>query len=416
MTDQGDQGTPQRPDPEVLDLAATQEDRSPAGDAAPTPDPMRDAPSWLHLGRQAWATLGILGILVVAVLVLGQLMLLVVPLTLALFPAALLMPVTNLLRRLGLPASLASILTIIAIIGLVAGAGTALAPVISDEIPNIVESVEEGLEAVDDFLAEDHLGLGVTRLGDVVDRARERLVSEDGEDGDGGVGGDAASGAMAALTVLFEGVTAFLLLLVALFFYLKDGPRLAAGVVRTLPASWQAHASEIGGRVWYTTGAYFRGQLLVALADAVFIGIGLVLLGIPLALPLAVLVFFGGLFPIVGAVVTGFIAVLVALADAGIMRALAVALLVLAVQQTESNVLEPFILSKVIRLHPLVVLSSIAAGAILLGVLGAFLAVPIAASIARSVDYLRFGDHDHSEAAEASSSDVDTYAAASSRT
>jgi putative heme transporter len=118
------------------------------------------------------------------------------------------------------------------------------------------------------------------------------------------------------------------------------------------------------------------------------------ILGVPLALPLAVLVFFGGLFPIVGAVVTGALAVLVALADQGLTVALIVAGLVLAVQQLESNVLEPVILGRAIHLHPIVVLTSITAGATLIGILGAFLAVPVAAVISEIVDELRSGGDD----------------------
>lgn len=128
------------------------------------------------------------------------------------------------------------------------------------------------------------------------------------------------------------------------------GRRLSNALVATAPRRHRKRVGEIAERSWETLGGYFRGQLLVALVDAVFIGLGLWLLGVPLALPLAVLVFFGGLFPIVGAVL--------------------------------------------IRLHPLIVLLSITAGAVTLGVLGAFLAVPVAAVIARIVEYLRADDGD----------------------
>ncbi len=145
----------------------------------------------------------------------------------------------------------------------------------------------------------------------------------------------------------------------------------------------------MSGLLWWTLGAYFRAQMLVALVDAVAIGIGLVVLGVPLALPLAVLVFLGGFFPIVGAFVSGFVAVLVALADQGIGTALLVLGLVVLVQQAEGNLLEPLILSPVLRLHPFAVILAVTAGAVTSGVLGAFLAVPMAAIPARVVDYLR---------------------------
>jgi predicted PurR-regulated permease PerM len=349
----------------------------------------RGEPTYLRTGRYAWATLGLVGVLVVLGIIVGELALLIVPLVLALFPAALLMPVAAALKRVGVPAALAALLTIAAALGLLAGIVALLTPIVRDEIPALVASVGEGVEEIEMLLADDPLGIGYDfeGFGQLVEQAGDQageLVS--------GAGGNIAGGALTAATVLVEGVTALLLLLVAMFFYLKDDGKLARGMVRTLPEGWRRHATALGDRFWTTTGRYFRGQLLVALVDAVLIGIGLLLLGIPLAIPLAVLVFFGGLFPIVGAVVTGFVAVLVALADAGPLRALAVAGLVLAVQQAESTILEPLILAKVIRLHPLMVLVAITAGAVLLGVLGAFLAVPVAASIARAVDYARGED------------------------
>jgi putative heme transporter len=357
----------------------------------------RDRP-YLRLGRIAWATLGIVGVLIVLGFVAGQVSLLVVPLVLALFPAALLMPVAKFFKRIGIPAALASILTIFGTIGLIVGLGWALSPIVANQAPELIDSVGEGLDQLESWLQDGPLELEFEGFAALLEEAQEQVTER---------GGEFAGGALATAVAVVEGFTALLLLLVALFFYLKDDGRLSRGVIRTLPEAARGHTREIFDRVWTTTGSYFRGQILVALVDAIFIGIGLVILGIPLALPLAVLVFFGGLFPIVGAVVTGSVAVLVALADAGIVPALLVAGLVLAVQQAESNILEPLILSKVIRLHPLVVLSSITAGAILLGILGAFLAVPVAASIARVVDYVRGEEGDAEAEADDESSGSD---------
>jgi putative heme transporter len=365
------------------------------GTSVPSDGRDQDRPV-LRLGRYAWAVLGILGVLVAIGFLIGQLALLVVPIVLALFPAALLMPVAQWLKKVKVPAALASLLTIVAGIGAIVGVFAIIGPMIADQVPDLVESVGEGAEQLEGWLEDDPLGLGFDfdGFGNALEQGREQL-------GDfvEGAGTGIAGGALTAATMLVEGVTALLLMLVALFFYLKDDGKLARGVIRTLPADWRRHATALGDRFWTTTGRYFRGQILVALVDAIFIGIGLLLLGIPLAIPLAVLVFFGGLFPIIGAIVTGFVAVLVALADAGPLMALAVAGLVLAVQQAESNILEPLILAKVIRLHPLMVLLSITAGAVLFGILGAFLAVPIAASIARAVDYVR-GEEDAERQAE----------------
>jgi putative heme transporter len=188
-----------------------------------------------------------------------------------------------------------------------------------------------------------------------------------------------------------------------LFFYLKDGRRLRDAIVTTAPRHRQPIVREGLDRSWTTLSSYVQGQLLVAAVDAVFIGVGLLILGVPLALPLAILVLFGGLFPIVGAVATGALAVLVALADGGLTTGLIVLGIVLAVQQIESNVLEPLILGRTIHLHPIVVLTAIAAGASVLGILGAFLAVPVAAITARIVDLVRGRDEDADGQAESAS-------------
>lgn len=329
-------------------------------------------------GRLSWYTLGIAGLLALVGWVLAQLSLLLVPLVLALFPATLLVPIAAWLEERGVPDAVASLLAVVSGIVLIAAVIGLMVPLVSQELPRLLESAQQGAEELDRFLARAPLGV------DGISGLTQRLADQAGSGNEDG--GDQATDAAARV---LEGITGFLLLLVILFFYLKDGARLSRAVVSTLPAQVRPVLEEMGERVWETVGPYFRGQLLVALVDAVFIGLGLVLLGVPLALPLAVLIFFGGMFPIVGAVTTGVLAVLVALADGGLTTGLIVAALVLAVQQLESNVLEPLILGHVIDLHPLVVLLSITAGAVLFGVLGAFLAVPVAAVVARTVDAAR---------------------------
>ncbi|HVL99669.1 MAG TPA: AI-2E family transporter [Egibacteraceae bacterium] len=331
----------------------------------------------LKAGRYAWALVGLAALLILAGLAAGRLMLVVVPLVIALFPAALLEPVARWLKRTGMPAALAALLTVLGAILVLVGVFGVLVPVFAAEVPELAESFREG---VDDLLAQAPFDVG--GMEELLDRARDQL----------GRAGEYVGGAVEAVTAVFEAVAGVLFGLVVLFFYLKDGGRIAAGIRDLLPARLQRDATEVGRRVWHTLGSYFRGQLLIALVDAVLIGLGLVALGIPLALPLAVLVFFGGLFPIVGAVVTGAVAVVVALAHGGLVTALIVLGLVVGVQQLESNVLEPVVLSKAIALHPLMVIVAITAGAVTLGVLGAFLAVPIAASVGRVVDYLQGRD------------------------
>lgn len=318
-----------------------------------------------------------------------RLSLALVPLVLALFPATLLVPVAAWLKEHGVPEALAALVSIVLgflAIGAVVGL---MVPLVQAELPGLVESASEGMDEVERFLADGPLPIEVDGFSGLMERAAEQLGGDGEGDGEGGGGGTGA--AAEALTAAFEGVAGFLLLLVALFFYLKEGPRLLRGILATLPERARPRVETFGRRVWTTVGPYFRGQMLVALVDAVFIGLGLVLLGVPLAVPLAVLVFFGALFPIVGSITAGALAVLVGLADGGLTTGLLVLGLIVLVQQLEGNILQPFILGKVVHLHPLVVLLSLTAGAVLFGILGAFLAVPVAAVIARTVEDARDG-------------------------
>jgi putative heme transporter len=332
-----------------------------------------------RVGRTAWALVGIALAVAVLGLLAGELTLVIVPLVLALFPATLLVPLAAWLKQRGLPDALAGLVSIVAGIALIGAVIGAMVPLVASELPDLASSASEGIGELEELLQNGPLGLEAGGVEELLSTAREQL----GEAGD--LAGQAAGAAFAA----FEVIAGIVLLFVVLFFYLKDGRRLGEGVISTFPRRSRERVRRLAYGSWETLGKYFRGQLLVALVDAIFIGLGLLVLQVPLALPLAVLIFFGGLFPIVGAVVTGSLAVLVALADGGLTTGLIVLGLVLAVQQLESNVLEPVILGRAISLHPLVIVLAITAGSLTIGILGAFLAVPVAAIVARVVDDLR---------------------------
>jgi predicted PurR-regulated permease PerM len=165
----------------------------------------------------------------------------------------------------------------------------------------------------------------------------------------------------------------------ALFFFLKDGFEIRCWIIEHLPRHWRPAANRAADDVWSSLTSYTRGAVAVAAFDGVFIGIGLLILDIPLALSLALLTFLAAFVPIVGAVLAGAIAVLVALATKGFGSAIAVLVLVLLVQQLEGNVLQPVIMRRAVELHPLVVVTSVAAGGTIAGVAGAALAVPVVA-------------------------------------
>lgn len=363
-------------------MVTQQTSTTPAAAALP-PEPQPLASHLLvRSGAYAWALIGILGLVIAAAVVVGQLAVVVVPLVVALFPAAVLTPLTRRLIGWRVPPSIAALFAILLTVGLVAGVFTVLAPQVQRELGDVGASVGQGYTRVKDFFAAGPFGLSPIELDEIITRGREQIRIPQG----------VSSIALNLVNRVLEAVTVFFFFLFALFFYLKDGAKIACWLRDLFPGAAQADAEQIGGLVWHTIGRYIRGQMLVALVDASLIGIGLLVLRVPLALPLAVFVFIGALFPIVGSIIAGTMAVLVALATGGGGSALLVLGLVLVVFQLEGQLLSPVVLGRSTRLHPLAVVASLTAGGVLLGVLGAFLGVPVAASIARAIGYLRGQD------------------------
>lgn len=332
----------------------------------------------VRAGVAAWAVVGIVALVALAGLLVAELRFVVVPLVIALFPAALLTPLVQRLRARGLPPALAALVVLLGfLVGLIGVLG-AIGWLVAGELGQVLDTVETSYDDIRGW-ARDTFEASLPPL----DQLRETV----GEWARGEQGLQARATSAAATTL--EVVTGLLFGLLVLFFYLKDGDRIAVWVASLFPRPARADVMEVQRRVWHTVGAYFRGQIVIAAIGAVFIGMGLLVLGVPLALPLALLVFIGGLFPIVGAFVAGGVAVLVALADGGVGLALAVLAVNVVVQQIEGNVLEPLIMGRATELHPLAIITAVTAGGLALGILGAFLAVPVTASIARVVGYLR---------------------------
>lgn len=363
-------------------------DRSPTPALPPvvnvTVPPSPSADLWhrpfLRGGLYAWAFLGLVGALIVLGRVAAAVSIVVIPLVLALFPAAVLAPMVARMTRRGVPAGIAAALAILATFGILVGIGFAVAPSVSEQFEGLGEQFSAGFDQIEQFLASGPFGLDPIRMEDLVERGREYLAKS---------ASNLGSGVVDAVTLVTETVAGLFFGLFALFMYLKDGPKMARWLRTLFPDPMQDDAAQVGVLAWQTIGAYVRGQLIIAVVDAVLIGIGIVVLGVPLALPLILLVFFGGLFPIVGAILAGFVAVLVALATTGLTTALILLAVIVVVQQVEGDVLAPIVLGKATELHPLVSLAALTAGAVLLGVLGAFLAIPVTASLTRAFSYLR---------------------------
>ena len=353
-----------------------------AGSVEPVDTPPRalGERSTIRIGAYAWAIVGITAVIVLVALVISRLSIVVIPLVIALFPAAVLTPLAIRLKARGLRDALVAALLVIGTLLVISGIFTVLVPVVSGQIDDISEQVTQGIEDLRAFLARGPFGLAPINLNDLIDQARENIQSAD-------LVNSEAVGTFAERAGRI--VTGLIVFVLALFFYLKDGPLMSAWLRRQFPRALRDDASAVGHLIWTTIGSYFRGQLLVALIDATGITIGLLILRVPLALPIGVLVLFGSLFPVVGALVSGFVAVIIALATQGVVSALIVLGIVLGVQQLEGHVLQPLILGRATDLHPLAVVAGLIAGGALFGIIGAFLAVPVVASAWRTITYLR---------------------------
>ena len=301
------------------------------------------------------------------------------PVLMALILCTVLAPVSGFLRRkVRLPGALAAALTMLLAIGVVVGAGFTIAPSVASQGGDIVDQASDGLQRVQDwvqesdFVSKEQLDAGLQGL-------QERLS---------GSAGSIASGVLTGVSAVTNGIVNLVLVLILSFLFLKDGRRFLPWVGRLAGPVAGGHLQAVGQRAWDTLGGFIRTQALVSLVDAVLIGAGLLLIGVPLAVPLAVLTFFAGFVPIVGAFVAGFIAVLIALVSNGVTGALLVLGLIVVVQQLEGNVLSPMLQSKSMNLHAAVVLLSVTLGGTLFGITGAFFAVPVVAVLAVVVRYL----------------------------
>lgn len=331
----------------------------------------------------SWRLIIILIAVGVLVWLLGHVMLILISLAIAGLLATLLRPLHNLFVKAKFPRILAAMTSILVMLVTVIGILYLVGQQIVTGFAQMAEQVQTGIfELIDwaDDFAQD-LGLTISTeefnewldeiLGWIQDN-QEAIMS-----GAIGVGSVAGNIAVGAILVLFT-----------LIFFLSDGRKLWDFMVLFTPAKHRPAIHGAGRRGWMSVGTYMRVQVFVAFVDAVGIGLGAWFLDVPLAVPIAVLVFFGGFVPIVGAVVTGAVAVLLAWAANDFWNALIMLGVVLLVQQLESNVLQPIVMGKAVKLHPLAVVLAVTAGTTLIGIPGALFAVPVLAFIKRAIEYL----------------------------
>lgn len=330
----------------------------------------------------AWRVL-LLGVAVVAAgLAFQRLQVLLLAIVVALFLTVLLSPLADRLER-RMPRLAATWIVVVGALGGLTGLIWLLAPTVAEQFRDLGPTLEEGWEQIQDWLRDGPLGLTQSEIDRYVEQAGDALT---------GAQDQLFAGFMAGALVVVELVVGFLLMLVLTFFFVKDGRKILEWGLGHIRHEHHEVARALGDRVWFAGGGYVRGTAIVATADAVGIAIGLAVIGVPLVLPLAILTFFGGFFPLVGATVAGGVAVLVALVDGGLTPALLTLGVVILVQQMESNLLEPLVLSRAIKIHPVGVLAALTGGGLLGGIVGAFLAVPIAAIVVAVCAELRQRD------------------------
>lgn len=351
-----------------------------AGEPAAQPDGVRVSPAFAKVAAYAWRFVVIAAAAYVIVYGLVQLRLIVLPVIVALLLSTILTPPAHWLTDRGLPHMLSTWVVVIASIAVFIGLFALIAPQVASEVGQMGRDIRSGSEQVLEWASEGPLNLSQEQIENFVDQAGERLRDNSST---------LTQGALAGAIRLVELVAATILMLVLTFFFIKDGRQMWDWITKHLAAGHQKDAREIGKRAWATLSAYVRGTALIALVDALLIGIALMVVGVPLVVPLMLLTFIGGFFPVVGAFAAGLVAVLIALATGGLVDALIIAVVITLIQQLEGDLLQPLILGRAVKLHPVVVLLSLTAGAILAGVAGAFLAVPVAAVAASVGNYLK---------------------------
>lgn len=325
-------------------------------------------PAWLSTSAAVgWRLIVVVVVLFGLSIAMRRLQVIVLPLLFALLLAAVLAPAARWLSKRGLPSIVSTwlvLLTGAVLIGLV---GWFVVPRLVDGFADIGSALEDAYGDIRTWVVEGPIGLEAQTVDDAEERVLEqaRTLLE--------------TGFTDTATLVVEVITAFFLTLVITFFYVKDGVKFRDGFVSLLPERDRNRAIRATQDGWWVIQRYLLGVVVVGAADALLIGLGLLIIGVPHIIPVMVLTFLAAFFPMVGAILAGSVAALLALASNGVIAALIVVGLTVLVQQLDGDVIAPIVYSRAIDLHPLAILLALTAGAIVAGVVGAFLAVPVLA-------------------------------------
>jgi putative heme transporter len=313
--------------------------------------------------------LAVLALAVVVVFAIISLPLIVIPVIIALILAAAFYPLVRLLRRAHLPSALATIIVLLLVVGVLAAVIYFITVSVQNQAGQLVDSATQGVQQLQDFATSFGIQIDEQQIQDAQQSAIDFVTSS-----------QFGSGALAGAAAVGNFLTGAAVMVVTLFFFLKDGPTMWRFLLRPFTGSGYERADRAGHAVIKTLGDYVRGTAIVAAADSTLIGIGLVIIGVPLAPALIAIVFLTAFVPVIGATIAGLLAALVTLVTIGPVQALIVVGIVVLVNQIDGNLLQPLVQGRSLKLHPLVILLALTAGAVLAGITGALLSVPIAAS------------------------------------
>ena len=303
-----------------------------------------------------------------------------IPLAIALLISALAVPVVDGLHRVGVPRGVAALLVVILGLAFVAALLTFAGQQVASGAQDLADQASAGLEEIKDWLKTGPLHASDSQINEYIQRAQDALRNAGSHVDLGNV-----TEVGTAVGHVFAGL---FIVLFSTYFFLADGERIWAWVVRIAPRAARPHVDSSGRVAWISLTQFVRATVIVAAVDAIGIMIGAAILGVPFVLAIGVLVFLGAFVPLVGATVAGAVAVLVALVAQGPITALIMLAVVIGVQQLEAHVLQPFLMGRWVSLHPLGVIVAIGCGVIVAGIAGALVAVPLAAALNAVVQHL----------------------------
>lgn len=329
----------------------------------------------------SWRFLVIVAAGAVVFLAIGYLSVVVLPVVIALLISALVIPIVDGLVRIGLPRGLAALGVVLAGIALVGLLLTLAGQQIATGATDLADQTVAGLDEIKDWLKNGPLNASDSQINDYIGRAQDAITEQSKS-------GEVVGRITEVSSAVGHVLAGFFIVLFSTYFFLADGARIWAWVVRLAPRAARGHVDSSGRVAWISLTQFVRATVIVALVDAIGIAIGAAILGVPFVLAIGVLVFLGAFVPLVGATVAGTVAVLVALVANGPITALLMLAVIIGVQQLEAHVLQPFLLGRWVSVHPLAVILAIAAGVLIAGIAGALVAVPITAAVNAVVQHL----------------------------